>query len=85
VEQYPTETGEDAAAFSGAHTANPIEGRQQGTSEVFTFRADKAGDYLWYCGVAGHGSAGMWIRFRVADDVAAPAVVLAADAEPGRD
>lgn len=84
VEQHPSETGEDAAAFPGAHTANPVEGSEIGKSETFTFRADKPGDYLWYCGVAGHGNAGMWIRFQVAEGVDAPAVVLAADAEPGR-
>lgn len=83
-EQYPIEIGEDAAAFAGAHTAKPVEGSQKGNQEAFTFRAEKPGEYLWYCGVAGHGSGGMWIRFRVADDVDAPAVALATDAEPGR-
>lgn len=82
--QFPLESPEGAAAFAGAHTARPVEGSQKGGGEAFTFRADKPGDYIWYCGVAGHGSGGMWIRFKVSDDVEAPAVALAADAEPGR-
>jgi sulfocyanin len=85
VEQYPSETGEETAAFPGAHTASPVEGTQKGQSTAFTFRADRPGDYLWYCGVPGHGNAGMWIRFRVTGEVEAPAVTLATDAEPGRE
>jgi sulfocyanin len=84
-EQYPSEAGEDAASFAGAHSPAPVEGTAKGQGGAFSFTADKPGDYLWYCGVAGHGSAGMWIRFRVAEDVQAPAVTIAADAEPGRD
>jgi sulfocyanin len=83
-EKHPSEAGADAAAFPSAYSANPVEGTAKGQSETFSFTADKPGDYLWYCGVPGHGSAGMWIRFRVADDVQAPAVTIAADAEPGR-
>lgn len=84
-EKHPSEAGEDVAAFGGAFTSHPVEGSAKGEDGAFAFRADKPGDYLWYCGVAGHGSAGMWIRFRVAEDVQAPAVTLAADAEPGRE
>lgn len=85
AEEFPIEAGQELAAFSGAYTESPIDGTEQGKQEAFAFIADKPGDYLWYCGVAGHGSAGMWIRFRVAEDVQAPAVEIAADAEPGRD
>ena len=84
-EKHPSEAGQDVAAFAGAYTGNPVEGTAKGEPGAFTFRADKPGDYLWYCGVPGHGSAGMWIRFRVAGDVQAPAVTLASDAEPGRE
>jgi hypothetical protein len=83
--EYPSEVGEEAAALPGAHTTSPVEGTAKGAREAFSFRADTTGDYLWYCGVPGHGNAGMWIRLRVTDEVKAPAVLLAADAEPGRE
>jgi hypothetical protein len=51
---------------------------------VVAFEADEAGDYLWFCGVPGHGQSGMWTRFAVAADAEAPYVTVAADAEPGR-
>ena len=71
--RLPAEAGRDAAAFPDAHTEDPVEGTGHGESESFSFRADKPGDFLWYCGVPGHGNAGMWVRFRVAG------------AEPGRE
>lgn len=82
--EYPDHADAQAAAFADAHTAAPDKGSEQGRAESFSFKADKAGNYLWYCGVPGHGNAGMWIRFQVADDAKAPSLSLAADAEPGR-
>ena len=84
-DEFPSEVAADGAAFHDAHTASPVEGTPKGSEADVSFTADKAGDYLWYCGVPGHGNAGMWIRFRVADDVAEPALVLADEAEPGRE
>jgi hypothetical protein len=83
--QYPQEAGEDTATFAGAHTKNPIEGTGVQGGDRVSFQADKAGDFLWYCGVPGHGLAGMWIRFRAADDVQAPALMVTDEAEPGRE
>lgn len=83
---HPQEAGPDLAAFPNAYTEHPIEGtaaKDSGTKATFT--ADKPGDYLWYCGVPGHGNAGMWIRFKVGDDIQAPSMTIAADAEPGRE
>lgn len=84
-DDFPSEVGEAGAVFPGAHSKSPVEGTATEVDESFSFTADKAGDYLWYCGVPGHGAAGMWIRFRVTDEVDAPAVTLADDAEPGRE
>lgn len=84
-DEFPSEVEADGAAFAEAHTASPVEGTPKDSPADFSFTADKAGDYLWYCGVSGHGNAGMWIRFRVADDVTAPELVLAEGAEPGRE
>ncbi|MFO1074493.1 MAG: sulfocyanin-like copper-binding protein [Geminicoccaceae bacterium] len=82
--EYPDQVDDQAAAFHGAHSAAPTKGLEKGGTEDLSFKADKAGSYLWYCGVPGHGNAGMWIRFQVADGAKAPAVTIAADAEPGR-
>jgi sulfocyanin len=84
-DEYPTEAAEDAAAFAGAYSASPVEGTAKGSRADFTFTADKAGDYLWYCSVPGHGNAGMWIRFRVNAEAQSPTLFLADDAEPGRE
>jgi FtsP/CotA-like multicopper oxidase with cupredoxin domain len=83
--RLPAEAGRDAAAFPGAHTEDPVVGTGHEGSESFSFRADKPGDFLWYCGVPGHGNAGMWVRFRVAGDLGAPALEVAGGAEPGRE
>ena len=83
--KYPTEAGEAAAAFPRAHTKNPVEGVGEGDDDTVSFKADKVGDYLWYCGVAGHGQSGMWTRFKVANGLDAPIVVVAAGADPGRE
>src|SRR5439155_1392224 len=40
-----------------------------------------AGDYLIFCGVAGHGAAGMWIRFQVSASAKTPALLTPA---PGK-
>jgi uncharacterized cupredoxin-like copper-binding protein len=84
--EHPQEAGPDLAAFPQAYTEHPIEGTAvKDSGGKATFTAEKAGDYLWYCGVPGHGIAGMWIRFKVGDDVEAPSMTVAADAEAGRE
>jgi len=39
------------------------------------FTAQPAGEYLFFCGVPGHGLAGMWIRLRVSSEAKAPALL----------
>jgi hypothetical protein len=39
------------------------------------FAAQPAGEYLIFCGVPGHGAAGMWIRLRVSAPAQAPALL----------
>ena len=46
--------------------------------------ADETGDFLWFCGVPGHGQSGMWIRFKVVNGAETPYISIAAGAEPGR-
>ena len=43
----------------------------QGT-DMMRFSAKPAGEYLIFCGVPGHGAAGMWIRLRVSASAKTP-------------
>jgi hypothetical protein len=47
----------------------------QGT-DVVRFVAQPAGEYLIFCGVPGHGAAGMWIRLQVSATSETPALLL---------
>lgn len=62
-----------ASAFAGAHTRDVAAGVEAGEHEPFRFAASTAGDYLIYCGVAGHAPAGMWIRLTVSPTASRPA------------
>jgi len=46
----------------------------QGT-DVMRFAAQPAGDYLIFCGVPGHGAAGMWIRLSVSATAQTPSLL----------
>jgi hypothetical protein len=41
------------------------QGLEAGAEDDIRFAANKAGSYLIFCAVPGHGLAGMWIRFKV--------------------
>src|SRR5438309_8870516 len=53
------------AAIPRAFTLRLAEGLVSEATDRMRFAAQPAGDYLIFCGVAGHGAAGMWIRFQV--------------------
>lgn len=52
----------------------------QGT-DVMRFAAQPPGEYLIFCGVPGHGKAGMWIRLRVSATAHTPALLLTPSTE----
>ena len=83
-DNLPPEAGREQTAFSRAYSKSPIQGISAGDADVISFTAKRAGDYLWYCGVPGHGQSGMWVYFRVSTDADAPYLIVAADAGPGR-
>ena len=56
-------------AFRRAFTKNLDAGFLRGGHDEFSFVANKAGSYLIFCAVPGHGAAGMWIQLRVSDAV----------------
>lgn len=63
-------------AIPRAYTRQALEGLAQGQGDNMRFTAAPAGDYLFYCGVPGHGLSGMWIRLKVTADSAAPKLAL---------
>lgn len=54
-------------AFPRATTASArlLQGHGAGEADSVRFVANKAGSYMIFCAVPGHGLAGMWIRLKV--------------------
>jgi len=64
----------DHAAIARAYTDKVAEGLPPQSKDQMRFTATPAGEYLFFCGVPGHGLAGMWIRFSVSDTAKEPAL-----------
>jgi sulfocyanin len=60
-----TSPGGFSPAFRGAETKNPRSGITKGTTQRFTFTANKVGTYAIVCAVPGHAVGGMWDVFKV--------------------
>jgi hypothetical protein len=52
-------------AFPRATTVHLMQGLGANEADSVRFVANKAGSYMIFCGVPGHGLAGMWIRLKV--------------------
>ncbi|MBE3557508.1 MAG: PQQ-binding-like beta-propeller repeat protein [Firmicutes bacterium] len=62
-------------AFPNATTPDPVSGlAPNGAPQSFTFKADKAGTYLIWCAIPGHGTAGMWDTLVVDPSAKAPSI-----------
>jgi sulfocyanin len=83
AENLPLQAGREQAAFPRAYSRSPEQGISAGDQDTIAFRTDKTGDFLWFCGVPGHGQSGMWMRFRVTAEAETPYITIPADAEPG--
>lgn len=70
----PLPTGPAPAAFDRAFTIRLAEGLPPQGEDDIRFVADKVGSFLIWCGVPGHGTQGMWIRFRVSGKARRPTV-----------
>ena len=84
TDNLPLQAGREQAAFPRAYSRSPEQGISAGDRDTISFKTNKTGDFLWFCGVPGHGQSGMWIRFAVTGDADSPYVIIAPDAEPGR-
>src|SRR5438094_6697942 len=67
-----------APAIPRAFTLSLDQGLVSEATDTMRFTAQPAGEYLIFCGVPGHGAAGMWIRFQVSATAKTPALLLAA-------
>jgi sulfocyanin len=83
-DNLPLQAGREQAAFARAYSKSPEQGISAGAQDTISFEADKTGDFLWFCGVPGHGQSGMWTRFTVENGPEEPYVTIAAGAEEGR-
>jgi len=70
----PTQPGDPA--IPRAFTLRLSQGLPSEATDMMRFDAQLAGDYLIFCGVPGHGAAGMWIRLRVSATAKTPALLL---------
>jgi hypothetical protein len=70
----PIPSGPVPAAFDRAFTVRLAEGLPPRGQDDVRFLADKVGSFLIWCGVPGHGTQGMWIRFRVSGKARRPTV-----------
>src|SRR5581483_5816086 len=61
----PATISSPKAALKGAVSPNAMNGVAKGTTQKFSFTANKAGKYLLICAVPGHAAAGMWDNFVV--------------------
>lgn len=64
----------DRAAITRASTDKSFEGLPPQSKDKMRFTARPAGAYLIFCGVPGHGLAGMWIRLVVSAGAESPAL-----------
>ncbi len=69
---HPLPTQPVTPAFPRAVTVRLAEGLPSEGRDDLRFIADRGGSYLIFCGVPGHGAAGMWIRLEVSGSIRQP-------------
>jgi sulfocyanin len=84
ADNLPLQAGREQATFPRAYSRSPEQGISAGDQDTIAFKTNKTGDFLWFCGIPGHGQSGMWTRFVVTGDAETPYITITADAEPGR-
>src|SRR5438445_12706102 len=79
---HPLPTQPVTPAFRGAVTIRLAEGLVSEARYELRFIADKGGSYLIFCGVPGHGAAGMWVRLEVSGSVHRPSLAATPAGKP---
>ena len=82
VDTHPLPTGPVAPAFPRAFTLRLDQGLISEQTDDLRFIADRGGSYLIFCGVPGHGAAGMWVRFAVSGSVTKPSLAATPAGKP---
>jgi sulfocyanin len=82
ADTHPLPTGPVAPAFARAFTIRLDQGLVSEQTDDLRFIADKGGSYLIFCGVPGHGAAGMWIRLEVSGSLRTPSLVVTPAGKP---
>ena len=75
----PMPVGPVTPAFEHATTGRLDQGFSAGQGGDVRFVPGKAGPFLLFCAVPGHGAAGMWIRLAVSEATGTPALATAAE------
>lgn len=78
-DEIPDEAGREEVAVSRAYSNSPKEGCLSCT-EDFRFKVKTAGEFLMFCGVLGHGQAGMWNYLTVSEEASGAYMTIAPDA-----
>jgi len=76
-ETKPVPTEPVPPAFDGAFTVPLAQGLSPLGEDSMRFIADRVGSFLIFCGVPGHGAAGMWVRLKVSGTATAPSLTAA--------
>ena len=71
----PMPAGPVDPTFARATTTKLMNGLASGEADTFRFVANKAGSFMIFCAVPGHGLAGMWIRLTVSPTDKRPTLV----------
>jgi sulfocyanin len=79
---HPLPTGPVAPAFARAFTVRLEQGLVSEQTDDLRFIADRGGSYLIFCGVPGHGAAGMWVRLAVSGSVWKPSLAATPAGKP---
>ena len=80
--QEPLPTQPVSPAIPRAFTLNLEKGLPPEGTDDMRFTAKPAGEYLIFCGVPGHGAAGMWIRLRVSATARTPELLRTPALDP---
>lgn len=83
-ETKPLPAGPVDPAFDRAMTLRLAQGLEAGAQDDIRFVANKAGPFIIFCAVPGHGLAGMWIRFQVSRTDRRPTLAATPAAGGGR-
>jgi len=79
---HPLPPGAVATAFARALTVRLEQGLISEQTDDLRFIADRGGSYLIFCGVPGHGAAGMWIRLEVVGSIRTPSLAATPRGRP---